>query len=203
MADSLAVFNEGRIAQIGTPQDIYDRPATRFVADFVGSSNVLPPDLTQALGGPARMGRRCAPRRRASPPPAALSGPVTALRYLGSGTRVVIASQRHRNRRHGPRRPARPGRGRDDRHRLRPRCPAPDGRGLMRRALHKPRRGRCPLGLRPYPRDIWGQMKPPVHFICRSNIPAGGSDLSSQRSASGLVPQNSSFKNFDGPRARR
>ena len=52
MADHLAVFNEGRIAQIGTPQDIYDRPATRFVADFVGSSNVLPPDLTLAFGGP-------------------------------------------------------------------------------------------------------------------------------------------------------
>ncbi|NJM82405.1 MAG: ABC transporter ATP-binding protein, partial [Tabrizicola sp.] len=54
MADSLAVFNNGRIAQIGTPQEIYDRPQSRFVADFVGSSNVLPPHLTRALGGPER-----------------------------------------------------------------------------------------------------------------------------------------------------
>ena len=54
MADSLAVFNQGRIAQIGTPAEIYARPKTRFVADFVGSSNVLPPALTQSLGGPAR-----------------------------------------------------------------------------------------------------------------------------------------------------
>ena len=89
MADSLAVFNEGRIAQIGTPQDIYDRPASRFVADFVGSSNVLPPALTQALGGPARWSslRPEAVRLAASGP---VSGPVTALRYLGAATRVVI-----------------------------------------------------------------------------------------------------------------
>ncbi len=51
MADRVAVFNQGKIAQIGTPQDIYRRPATRFVADFVGSSNVLPPDFTAAHGG--------------------------------------------------------------------------------------------------------------------------------------------------------
>jgi putative spermidine/putrescine transport system ATP-binding protein len=89
MADSLAVFNEGRIAQIGTPQDIYDRPATRFVADFVGSSNVLPPDLTRALGGPTQWAslRPEATRLAATGP---VSGMVTALRYLGSGTRVVL-----------------------------------------------------------------------------------------------------------------
>ena len=89
MADSLAVFNEGKIAQIGSPQDIYDRPATRFVADFVGSSNVLPPDLTRSLGGPAEWAslRPEATRLAASGP---VSGPVTALRYLGSGTRVVL-----------------------------------------------------------------------------------------------------------------
>ena len=89
MADHLAVFNDGRIAQIGSPQDIYDRPASRFVADFVGSSNVLPPALTQALGGPARWSslRPEAVRLAASGP---VSGPVTALRYLGAATRVVI-----------------------------------------------------------------------------------------------------------------
>jgi len=89
MADHLAVFNNGRIAQIGSPQDIYDRPASRFVADFVGSSNVLPPALTQALGGPARWSslRPEAVRLSASGP---VSGPVTALRYLGAATRVVI-----------------------------------------------------------------------------------------------------------------
>ena len=89
MADHLAVFNEGKIAQIGTPQDIYDRPATRFVADFVGSSNVLPPALTRALGGPEEWASlRPEATRLATTGP--VTGTVTALRYLGSGTRVVI-----------------------------------------------------------------------------------------------------------------
>ena len=92
MADHLAIFNEGGIAQIGTPQEIYDRPATRFVADFVGSSNVLPPALTQALGGPAEWAslRPEATHLAATGP---VSGTVTALRYLGSGTRVVLSAQ--------------------------------------------------------------------------------------------------------------
>ncbi len=41
MADRVAVFNDGKVMQVGSPQDIYHRPKTRFVADFVGSSNVL------------------------------------------------------------------------------------------------------------------------------------------------------------------
>ena len=51
MADRVAVFNDGKIMQVGTPEDIYRRPRTRFVADFVGSSNVLTPEITQLLGG--------------------------------------------------------------------------------------------------------------------------------------------------------
>ncbi|PDT38980.1 polyamine ABC transporter ATP-binding protein [Rhizobium sp. M10] len=54
MADRVAVFNNGNIVQEGTPQDIYRRPRTRFVADFVGSSNVIAPDLMAALGGEKR-----------------------------------------------------------------------------------------------------------------------------------------------------
>ena len=91
MADSLAVFNDGKIAQIGTPQEIYTQPRTRFVADFVGSSNVLPPDLTRALGGPAQWAslRPEATRLAATGP---VTGTVTALRYLGSATRVVLTA---------------------------------------------------------------------------------------------------------------
>jgi putative spermidine/putrescine transport system ATP-binding protein len=93
MADSLAVFNDGRIAQIGTPEDIYARPATRFVADFVGSSNVLPPDITRALGGPAKWSSLRPEALRISPAGGStLAGPVTSLRYLGAGTRVMIAA---------------------------------------------------------------------------------------------------------------
>ncbi len=40
MADRIAVLNEGRIIQIGTPEDIYDRPASTFVAQLVGSPRI-------------------------------------------------------------------------------------------------------------------------------------------------------------------
>lgn len=54
MANRVAVFNDGKIVQAGTPHEIYNRPRTRFVADFVGSSNVIAPDAMKALGGEAR-----------------------------------------------------------------------------------------------------------------------------------------------------
>src|SRR5260370_78137 len=41
MCGRIAVMNRGRIEQIGSPEDIYERPATRFVADFVGRANIL------------------------------------------------------------------------------------------------------------------------------------------------------------------
>ena len=92
MADSLAVFNAGKIAQIGTPAEIYAHPRTRFVADFVGSSNVLPPALTARLGGPAQWAslRPEATRLTATGP---VTGRVTALRYLGAATRVVLQAE--------------------------------------------------------------------------------------------------------------
>jgi putative spermidine/putrescine transport system ATP-binding protein len=93
MADSLAIFNEGHIAQIGTPEDIYARPSSRFVADFVGSSNVLPPEVTHALGGPKAWSSLRPEALRLTPAGgAALAGPVTSLRYLGAGTRVTVAT---------------------------------------------------------------------------------------------------------------
>ena len=52
MADRVAIFNDGKIAQVGTPEDVYERPQTRFVADFVGSSNVLTPAFAKATGRP-------------------------------------------------------------------------------------------------------------------------------------------------------
>jgi putative spermidine/putrescine transport system ATP-binding protein len=41
MSDRIAVFNEGRLEQIGSPEDVYERPQTEFVAGFVGVSNLL------------------------------------------------------------------------------------------------------------------------------------------------------------------
>jgi putative spermidine/putrescine transport system ATP-binding protein len=54
MANRVAVFNEGRIIQVGSPADVYERPQSRFVADFVGSSNVLPPAFASGHGGVAK-----------------------------------------------------------------------------------------------------------------------------------------------------
>jgi putative spermidine/putrescine transport system ATP-binding protein len=44
MSDHVAVFNDGRIEQVGSPTDVYARPATEFVAGFVGTSNILERD---------------------------------------------------------------------------------------------------------------------------------------------------------------
>jgi putative spermidine/putrescine transport system ATP-binding protein len=89
MADRVAVFNEGRIMQLGTPQEIYGRPNSRFVADFVGSSNVLPP---------AFVDRHAGQRRWASLRPEAvrlsgegrLSATVVSRSYLGGTTRLGL-----------------------------------------------------------------------------------------------------------------
>ena len=97
MADRVAVFNDGRIMQIGTPEDIYQRPQTRFVADFVGSSNVLPPDFVQRYAGQhrwgslrpeaIRVGRGCERRRRRRPPglAPAISAPRRGWRSMPTG----------------------------------------------------------------------------------------------------------------------
>ena len=54
MADRVAVFNDGKIVQVGVPDDVYERPRSRFVADFVGSSNVLSPEFASRHGGAAK-----------------------------------------------------------------------------------------------------------------------------------------------------
>jgi ABC-type Fe3+/spermidine/putrescine transport system ATPase subunit len=41
LSDRIAVMNGGRVEQLGTPEELYDRPATRFVADFIGTTNLL------------------------------------------------------------------------------------------------------------------------------------------------------------------
>ncbi|MCU1427758.1 MAG: spermidine/putrescine transporter ATP-binding protein [Actinomycetia bacterium] len=51
MSDRIAVFADGRIEQVGTPADIYERPVTPFVAGFVGTSNVLQPAVAKILVG--------------------------------------------------------------------------------------------------------------------------------------------------------
>lgn len=46
LADRIVILHEGKVEQIGTPAQIYQEPATRFVADFIGDNNILPVDIS-------------------------------------------------------------------------------------------------------------------------------------------------------------
>ena len=61
MSDRIVLMRQGRIAQIGSPRDLYDRPASRYVADFVGETNVLAGVVAESGGGDAalRVGEAC------------------------------------------------------------------------------------------------------------------------------------------------
>ncbi len=87
MSDRLAVFRDGHIEQVGRPSDVYEHPATEFVASFVGTSNVietprgravLRPEKLELTTGPARAGRSSAPGR------------VLDVAYLGMITRYTV-----------------------------------------------------------------------------------------------------------------
>lgn len=51
MSDRIAVFNRGKVEQIGTPEEMYESPATAFVASFLGTSNLLSGEAARALAG--------------------------------------------------------------------------------------------------------------------------------------------------------
>jgi putative spermidine/putrescine transport system ATP-binding protein len=51
MSDRIAVFNEGRIEQVGTPAEIYEHPSTPFVAGFVGTSNLISGEMAERITG--------------------------------------------------------------------------------------------------------------------------------------------------------
>jgi putative spermidine/putrescine transport system ATP-binding protein len=96
MANRVAVFNEGRVMQIGSPQDIYRRPASRFVADFVGSSNVLPPQLTQVFGGPAQWASLRPEDLRIAHGAQAIRAKAVAASYTGATNKLVVEIDGHR-----------------------------------------------------------------------------------------------------------
>ncbi len=50
MSDRIAILNEGKIAQLGNPTDLYDRPSTKFVADFLGKSNFIEGEVVSRHG---------------------------------------------------------------------------------------------------------------------------------------------------------
>jgi ABC-type Fe3+/spermidine/putrescine transport system ATPase subunit len=75
LSDRLVVMNEGRIEQVGTPEEIYERPATRFVAQFIGKANMI--ELEDAV---EQSGSTITVRLRADREPAFLVLPASAVR---------------------------------------------------------------------------------------------------------------------------
>jgi spermidine/putrescine transport system ATP-binding protein len=53
MSDRIAVMNSGRVEQLGTPEELYERPATRFVADFIGTTNLMVGTVSAVEAGEA------------------------------------------------------------------------------------------------------------------------------------------------------
>jgi len=103
MADRVAIFNEGKIVQAGPPSEIYDRPRSRFVADFVGSSNVMSPEFSKSHGGPdAWVSLRpekikvFTDNQKIASNQLSAEGHITAIHYQGAVTRVVINAKETR-----------------------------------------------------------------------------------------------------------
>jgi putative spermidine/putrescine transport system ATP-binding protein len=85
MSDRIAVFNEGRIEQIGPPAEMYEHPATAFVAGFIGTSNVIERDGRAFTVRPEKI--RLLPETASEGEP----GTVRAAVYIGPITRFIVA----------------------------------------------------------------------------------------------------------------
>jgi putative spermidine/putrescine transport system ATP-binding protein len=84
MSDRLAVFNEGRIEQLGTPAEVYEHPASEFVAGFVGISNVLERDGRRFTVRPEKI------QMHAGEDGAGEPGLVREVVYVGMFTRYIV-----------------------------------------------------------------------------------------------------------------
>jgi putative spermidine/putrescine transport system ATP-binding protein len=98
MSDRIAVFNQGRIEQIGSATEIYEHPASAFVAGFVGVSNLVSADAAAAITG-SRSTFSIRPEKiRIERPDAPLpdgycgvGGRIESVLYLGASTRYSVA----------------------------------------------------------------------------------------------------------------
>jgi sulfate transport system ATP-binding protein len=109
LADRVAILNEGRLEQVGSPDDVYDHPATPFVCEFLGEANKLPVKvvgsqaffgdrpvlggLQQNQGGPASLYVRPQHLRIVDDAPLSLPGVVEDLRRNGALRRAEVAVQ--------------------------------------------------------------------------------------------------------------
>ena len=89
MSDRLAVLANGQIEQIGSPVDVYERPATEFVAGFIGISNVLTRDGVRFVVRPEKI-RMLAEGEEADPGMTVELGRVEEVIYVGMNTRYVV-----------------------------------------------------------------------------------------------------------------
>ncbi|MFF4250187.1 ABC transporter ATP-binding protein [Streptomyces sp. NPDC001663] len=98
MSDRIAVFDQGRIQQVGTPAEIYERPATPFVASFVGTSNLLEGESAQRVVGnpgiysirPEKIRVLKESAEADQPDHATATGTVAEVVYLGDATRFLV-----------------------------------------------------------------------------------------------------------------
>jgi putative spermidine/putrescine transport system ATP-binding protein len=98
MSDRIAVFNQGRVEQVGTPAQIYERPATPFVAGFVGTSNLLTDDAAQQVVGdratysirPEKIRVLKESALADEPRHSRATGTVAEVVYLGDATRFLV-----------------------------------------------------------------------------------------------------------------
>lgn len=88
LADRMAIMDRGHVVQLGTPAEIYDRPATAFVADFVGAENLLPGEVVANDDGGVTV--RCA---ALDVRVATRAGSEPSVRAPGSKVRVVVRPQ--------------------------------------------------------------------------------------------------------------
>jgi putative spermidine/putrescine transport system ATP-binding protein len=98
MSDRIAVFNDGRVEQVGTAAEVYETPATAFIAGFVGTSNILEGDAAKAITGTAQRFtvrpekiRLLEPESHAESGDCVADGVVENVVYLGVTTRYVVA----------------------------------------------------------------------------------------------------------------
>jgi putative spermidine/putrescine transport system ATP-binding protein len=98
MSDRVAVFNFGRVEQVGTPTEIYEHPATGFVAGFVGVSNIVDEDAAEALIGerirfsvrPEKIRMMQSEESRQGEDIFEADGTIRDVIYLGSNTRYLV-----------------------------------------------------------------------------------------------------------------
>jgi putative spermidine/putrescine transport system ATP-binding protein len=96
LSDRIAVFNAGRIEQLGTPAELYEQPTSRFVADFVGTSNLFDDERSRTILG--RDGHHSVRPEKMTVTRDGLqgagvvnvAGTVVEAIYLGSGVRLVV-----------------------------------------------------------------------------------------------------------------